>query len=372
VDVLARALSSMGPIGVGLIFLVTAGAKAVAPSRTRRHLQLLGLVPYRWIEPAATLLPIGEAALGAALVAGLAPTRVLPSAVGLLAGLAGLTIWSTSTRRTEDCGCYGGLVEVQPTVSVLLNAVYAALLGIACRTSRPPAGPWSRGVAWRAVVVLATAVLTTGVTTFAARRLRATGRDLVDLRPLRPGRRWDRRWLGAHPDELAAGEKVVAFLGQSCPLCKLWLRPLKVIHARGDLPPVVAAMGASEEEVTDFAAQHALTFPIVPVAPASVARLVDGVPTIAVVEDGVIRSVDTGRLPPVLLERVKRPARSTPALPGWDVAARLARALALSGDERARFEAAAGGDRPRSAAFGDSPRIPKAPVPAARELRAAR
>src|SRR3954470_10679768 len=92
-------LASLGPIGVGLVFLITAALKLVAPYRFHRHLWRLGVFDgTRWTAPVPATLATGEAVFGAALIAGLAPPLVAPATVGLLAALGGVTIWSTSTK----------------------------------------------------------------------------------------------------------------------------------------------------------------------------------------------------------------------------------------------------------------------------------
>lgn len=295
-------LAGVGPVVVGVVFLFAALTKAVAPSRARRHLDLQGLVPAAWRDAVATATPLVEAAAGAALLARIAPQVVLPAVIVLLAALTGLTVWSTATKRTDDCGCYGGL-EVRPRTSVLLNTGYMAALALAWRLapSAPPAG-WR----WTVVIVLTAAIAV--VTVLARQRLLRSGRDLVDLRPLRPGRRWDHRWLGRGQPVLADGEAIVAFLGESCPLCKLWLRPLGVIHRRGDLPTVLGVLPGTDEDARRFTRAMSIGFPVVAMAPTRAGRLVDATPTIAVVHDGLVRSVDTARLPPNLLTRVRRQA----------------------------------------------------------------
>lgn len=320
-------LAWLGPLTVGIVFLVTGGAKALAPSRTLRHLYSLDLIPARWLQRVWIMMSVGEMSLGAALVSGLAPTRVLPAAVGLLAGLSGFTIWSAKARHTDDCGCYGGLVEVQPKQSVVLNAAYGALLLLAWR-----GGLHSRQHAtWRMGGFLGAVALSAAATAIGDRRLRNRKGDLLDLRAIKPGRKWNRRWLPSDPSVLEAGEHIVALLGLACPTCHKWLRPLSVIHERRDLPPVVGMIDATESQAREFAAKNHLAFPLVAVPHSTLLRLADGgTPTLVVVQDGVVRSVDAGRLPSELMERVRRqPARATQLL-GAGIAADLLRATATA------------------------------------------
>lgn len=329
---IVRLLASLGPVGVGIVFLLAALAKLVAPSRAHTHLYRLGMPANRWTESVPAVLGTGEAVLGAALVSGVAPAALAPATVGLLAGLAGVTIWGTRTERTSDCGCYGGLVEVRPEVSVLLNAGYAGLMLLGWRAGHP----LLRSRAQQATVVSAVGAGAAVVAMLGEWRRRTTGKPLVDLRPLRPGKRWNRRWLPAQADALATGEQIVVFMGEHCPTCKLWILPLNKINARADLPPVVGVMGSAASAVAAYAQEHGITFPVVAMAGTTFAHLTDVVPTIAVLRDGTVQSVDEGQLPPAMVERVKQAMAARPRLPDLSALQHLQATAANGAGEPAR------------------------------------
>src|SRR5579871_1004786 len=279
------------------------------------HLHRLGVISdSHTMAPLPVALATGEAMAGASLISGLAPAVVAPATVGLLAALGGVTIWSTTTKRTDDCGCYGGLVEVRPEVSVLLNVVYAVLVLLGWRAGRPLMRRPSRQVA----AVAVTGVVAAVIGALGEWRLRTSGKPLVDLNPMRSGKRWQERWIPEQADALAQGEHVVVFLGETCHACKLWASPLSKINARPDLPPILGVLAIEREAVAGYTQEHGMTFPVVPMRKFTFGRLVDATPTITVVKDGVIQSVDEGVLPPALTERVKRrspaPSLAAPAL----------------------------------------------------------
>lgn len=308
---MVRFLASLGPIGVGLLFLFTAALKLVAPGRFRMHLLRIGAMNYsRKAMPVPVALATGEAMAGAALIAGLAPPVVAPATVGMLAALGGVTIWSTTTRRTDDCGCYGGLVEVHPAVSVLLNVVYAALVVIGWRAGRPLMRQPSRQAAAIGVVGVIAAI----VGALGEWRLRKTGKPLVNLNPMRVGKPWQERWLPEQAESLAEGEQVVVFLGEKCHACKLWASPLSKINARPDLPSILGVMNIERDATAAYATENGIRFPVVSMKKSTFARLVEATPTITVVKDGIIQSVDEGVLPPALIERVKQRRTPTPGL----------------------------------------------------------
>ena len=128
----------------------------------------------------------------------------------------------------------------------------------------------------------------------------ASIRPLLNLNPMQPGKRWQEGWLPEQADALAQGEQVVVFLGEKCHACKLWASPLSKINAMPDLPPIIGVLAIEPEAVGTYAREHGISFPVVSMRKSTFARLVDATPTITVIQDGVIQSVDEGVLPPAL------------------------------------------------------------------------
>ncbi|HEY9650946.1 MAG TPA: MauE/DoxX family redox-associated membrane protein, partial [Coleofasciculaceae cyanobacterium] len=96
-----------------------------------QHISKYRLLP-QWAVPWVAISFIGlECALGVALVLYEFHQWLVPGSILLLLCLSALTLWSTSSGRTEDCGCYGGLLIITPQQSILLNLGYILLLGLA-------------------------------------------------------------------------------------------------------------------------------------------------------------------------------------------------------------------------------------------------
>jgi len=332
----AFVVAQWGPVLVGLVFAAVGLLKAATPSAFLNHVAKLRIVPPRLLRFAVPVFIVGEVALGVALVVGLAPAVLWPATVALLIALAALTLWSTSTGRVEDCGCYHGLLEVTPKQSLVLDLVYAALVAGAWVTR--PAGLAGAGPARWGVVAAAT-VAASILLAVAIRRLFTTGEALLDLGPLREGRRWKRSWLPAASAELEQGERLVVFLSTTCPHCKRWVKILNLIHRRPDLPPVTGALVAPLAELAQFALGEEVRFPLVASRRNLVWHTLPGVPTAVRLVDGEIRGRWTGGLAPQFLERIQ---------PGLAERARALHAARMA-EMMARFEAA------QAAAAGGSP-----------------
>lgn len=337
----AFVIAQWGPVLVGLVFATVGLLKAATPSSFLNHVAKLRLAPPRLLRFVVPVFIVGEVALGAALVVGLAPAVLWPATLTLLLALAGLTIWSTSTGRVEDCGCYHGLLEVTPRQSVALDLLYAALVGAAWATL-PEGAAGGGAVRWG--VVAGATVGGAILLAVAIRRLFTTGEALLDLGPLREGRRWKRSWLPAAPAELVEGERLVVFLSTTCPHCKRWVKLLNLIHRRPDLPPVQGALVAPLADLATFALGEGVRFPLVASRRNLVWHTLPGVPTAVQLVDGEIRGRWTGGLDPAFLDRIR------PGLAEQAKAAQQKRMAEIMAQAAAAQAAAEAGEAPEAGA----------------------
>lgn len=296
----------------GGVFLFAGLSKAIDPQGFIRHLNRLRLLPRKLLPFAVIAVVIFQCALGAALLLRLWPQALLPGALGVTIALGALGYWSTVTGRTEDCGCYNGLLTLSPRQSLLVDVALVSLLGVAWILGEPPQNPET----WRITTLSWTAVLSGGLTLasylYASRR----GSPLVDLSPLRIGRPFDPRWLDGKAD--LSGTTIVVLLGATCPHCRKWVKVLNLVHRLADLPDVIGAVGAPEEGLDDY--RNSARFPIVALTPWRMARLARGIsPTAVVVRDGIIREKWGGAMPEAFAARLRDEIlRSSNAAPRSD------------------------------------------------------
>jgi hypothetical protein len=99
---------NLAPLGagiVGAVLVATSLMKVAAPFSFYRHVARLNLkvrIPLRVLVPMA----IGfEGAWGTALLIRFAPQITLPLTAAAFVCLTGLTWWSITSGKTEDCGC---------------------------------------------------------------------------------------------------------------------------------------------------------------------------------------------------------------------------------------------------------------------------
>lgn len=294
---MVRVFVSAGPPLVGVMFLFAGFTKAVEPQGFLRHLRRLRLVPPKMLNLTVVVFSALQCFQGAALVLGVGYGWLLPCSLLLLILLAGLTFWSVTTGRVEDCGCYNNFLALSPQESLLLDVLYAALLALGML-----GGVESRSAPWMWWAATATGTIGGLVAFLSLSHFRKTGRTLLALQPLKAGRRWKGKWPGSEPaPAIDHEERIIAFLGAGCASCKKWIPVLNMVHQRQGLPNVLGVLPASQE--THLAEAR---FPIVAAKPWRMAQLTRGVtPTAVVLADGVIREVWIGTMSPAFVKRVR-------------------------------------------------------------------
>jgi hypothetical protein len=290
----------VGPWVVGATFLWAGAIKAVAPHVFSAHLTRLKWTPSRLNSQAVVGAAGLESAWGIALILGVAPAFILPATAGLLATLTIVSWWGVRSGRTTDCGCYGGYVVPSISQSIALNTVLAALVIAAWlvlpRSLDTPV--------WKLVVTIISAVVFGGLTATSQRFLAKHGHFMIDMSPLKVGRRWRSRWGATPADE--ARELLVSYLGPDCPHCKTWVRVLNAMQHVSGLPRVAGVVSTSSEQLETFIESSGIRFPVTTIPQTLMSRLVWGVPTTVLVSGGIIQNQWTGNMPPEFFHRFRQ------------------------------------------------------------------
>jgi Rps23 Pro-64 3,4-dihydroxylase Tpa1-like proline 4-hydroxylase len=281
---------------VGAVLLITGVVKALSSEQFLLHNYRYGLLPLQTILPAAIAFIGLESALGVALIFYEFPQWLIPGSIILLLILSALNFWSTSSGRTEDCGCYGGLLIVTAKQSLLLNLGYILLLGIAWRY--PIKDHHTETWQWIVALIVLASTSTMGWL--------SRNKPLVDFSRLKTGNRWKRRWLKNSPHDLQQGSHFVVFFSKNCPYCKKWIPLLNITNTQKDLPQLTGIMSLSDEEIEEFKTEQRVRFPVVSMDKLLFGYMVDAFPTAILIEDGIISSKWEGQIPEEFLDRIKQ------------------------------------------------------------------
>jgi drug/metabolite transporter superfamily protein YnfA len=292
----AGMIAYLSTLIVGTVFFTTGIYKALSSKQFIFHTAKYGLLPSQLVALVAIAFIALESSLGLALLLHEFPQWLVPASIILLVCLSALTIWSTSSGRTEDCGCYGGLLVVTPKQSILLNLGYIMLLGTA----------WLYPVAnhntetWQWILALIV-LISTSILSWQTRQ-----QPILDLYSLKPGNRWRKRWVKNSPQECQQGTHFVVFLSPDCGGCKKWLPLLNVMNTHQNLPQVMGILPISNDELETFKAEQRVRFPVVSIPKLLFNYMVDAYPTAVLIENGVITNKWEGEIPKEFLDKIKQ------------------------------------------------------------------
>lgn len=277
-------LATVLMILVGLVFLLTGLIKVVYSRPFIMHVKSLGILPRSVTEIAASLFIQLECAIGTALVLSAFPRQLLPALVFLILGLSILTAWGVSSGRIEDCGCYGGWLNLRLHQSLALNALYALMLGVGWWLSEVQ----GRIPMWKVLAVIAVMA----ATNFLIRG--SANAPLIDLSPLKPGRRWKPRWVD--PSEFAGDRSdslLFIFMSQRCYRCREWDPYILNLRKQPDLPFPVLIFPNNASAIEERL-KHV---PHRSIATGLFRYLVSQTPTAVLVERGIIQDRWVTRFP---------------------------------------------------------------------------
>lgn len=280
--------------------------KLLSPSAFLRHIsnlnpQAIQRLPQVVLSSITGLLAVAECVLGVALLVRMFPDRVFPFCIVVLIVFGAVTAWSGVTGRIDNCGCYANILMLTPLQSTLLTAFYAVLIATAWWF---PVG-FSLTPAAQESVLGGSVAFFTGIAVVSMWSHLKFGQDLLDTSPIKPGRRWNPAWLEGFADYANRGAQLVVLMNPGCPVCKRWIQPLNKISRRPGMPQLIAGMVAEGGNVDGFRKEFSVEFPLLPVKAGMMARLVPAVPTVVIVEDGLIASVNPGKLPAELIDQLR-------------------------------------------------------------------
>ncbi len=211
---------------IGSVFLITGALKVFYSRPFIVHVRNLGILPSSLNEVAASLFIQLECGIGMALVLPIFTAELIPILIGLILGLSILSAWGVISGRVEDCGCYGGWLNLTLGQSLGLNFLYLLLLVIGWRTMEayPPV------LMWKVLIILGIFILCN----FLIRR--SANSPLIDVSPVQPGSKWRTKWLDSKELILAPESRLVIFITSRCQRCKSWEPYILNLMGRKNMP----------------------------------------------------------------------------------------------------------------------------------------
>ena len=261
---------------LGGLFVVS-GVSKVLDARSFIAVLPLYQLP-AWLMPLGALLPTLEAALGVALILGIAPRLAALAALGALALFSAMLIMGMIGGKLETCGCFGRLLEASPTISVIRNLLFA-LLGIAVwryhRRSETRWRPWQVGM-------LAGILLTMG--TLAGYTVHA---PLLDPSLAQPGTLFPDEGFG-EDGPMMEGRQLAFVFSVTCEHCWNSVANVKALASELSDYGVMGVTNSARHELSWFIDEFQTNFPIYTYDPNMFTEAFRTWPALYVLEDGLI------------------------------------------------------------------------------------
>lgn len=206
------------------------------------HVRNLKILPRSLNEIGASLFIQLECGIGAALVMSAFSAELIPVLIVLIPGLSALTVWGVRSGRIDDCGCYGGWLNLSLKQSLGLNGLYIVMLVLAgVSLDVVPVVPM-----WKVLVIIGVMALSNFLIRGSANA------PLVDLSPLKPGRAWKRKWLNPTDFQQSGSESILfVFMSQRCYRCKDWDPYIINLNETPDLPAPVLIFPETDSELQE-------------------------------------------------------------------------------------------------------------------------
>ncbi len=268
---------------VGALFVFSATVKVVDLPAFELQVRYYNILS----EPAAIAVAalgvvIVESVLGIALLTGVRMRGGVPgAAVALLLGFTGLVAYSWAFHGLEECGCFGGVVEMTPAVTISKNIVMIAVLALASKAHGWRAG----GTAHRAHPGVRAALGAGGaaIVLVAAAYGGAGAGSLHGEQPFAELAYHD----GLDDVSLAEGKHLAAFYGATCEHCMITVGPLNELAVAEDAPRVVAFIIGEAGEIEEFELITQPLFPLIAMDIVEFSRFVGPAPPrFVLVRDG--------------------------------------------------------------------------------------
>lgn len=265
---------------IGLVFIVAGVAKGMD---LNFFFYVLKTFPLGLTDPVllwlARFFVAVEIILGTALLFNIWPRLVLPATFAVMLVFLAVTTWNLVGGLSEDCGCFGKLVRLNPAVEILVELVLLFIAFVAWRFTVPGGG------AGRFKTALMGAAIVVGFGLpylFPESRPKVFAKEGVgsyvgDLKPER---------LNA---DLAKGDYFLALIETDCEHCQAAMPKLNTLAKSHATPKLVAVCPNTPEQLAELKAKVVVDFPVGFVPVRKFLLLNPEIPALLWVKEGVVR-----------------------------------------------------------------------------------
>ena len=242
---------------VGALFIFSATVKVIDLPTFELQIRYYNVLTEPGsIAAAALAVVVIESLLGVALLAGLRLRGItLGATAALLLGFTGLVVYGWAFQGLEECGCFGGFIEMTPGVTITKNVIMLLMLGLTWKLSSAGGADASAHghAALRAALGVCGAVVVFSAAAYGGAGASGGEQPFADLT----------YHDGLDDVSLAEGEHLAVFYGATCDHCMATVPALNELAVTENAPPIVAFMLGEPGEIEEF---ELITQPLFPLA----------------------------------------------------------------------------------------------------------
>ncbi len=269
---------------VGVVFLAAALLKAIDVESFTQQLARYDLLPPTFLSAAAFSIIIAELVLGGCCLVGYAIRSALWGIILMLSLFVISTVWRWSALQGTDCNCFGTLFAGGPQAVLWHNAVLIPLTGLLLLIRRGGVHPAPfRWLRTSAGLIAVFALM------FFAQPIAERSSALT---------------IGEGEDQLRV------LLSATCQSCAHSAAQVQELVSHIQSPAVRLFIGAQyEDQINDFLKNNQLDAAYTPLTFSQLAREVEQVPTVRLIQGGQVIKEWTAQVPSV--EEVKQALSAT-------------------------------------------------------------
>ncbi len=273
-------IGKIARIIIGLVFIVAGAAKAMD---LNFFYYVLKTFPLGFSDPMllwlARVFIALEIILGTALLFNIWPRLVLPVTFAVVLVFLTVTTWNLVGGLSEDCGCFGKLVRLNPAVEIIVELILLFITFVAWRFTLPggSTGRFKTALIGAAIVV---------------------GFGLPFLFPESRPKVFAKEGIGSYvgdlkPEHLKAdltkGDYLLALIETDCEHCQAAMPRLNTLAKSHATPKLVAVCPNSPEELAALKSKMPVDFPVGFVPVRKFLLLNPEIPALLWVREGVVR-----------------------------------------------------------------------------------
>lgn len=231
---------------LGILFLFSATAKLISIDSFEIYLFSFKVLSLGFSFLAARLIIAAEYFLGILLLANFWPKAAFWCSAAMLAGFSIFLAVLVSTGSSENCNCFGDLVEMDPKQSLVKNIALLSVL-LFSAGCRPFSIRWKP--LWGALAAagsLALVFIVSPPDNWDYRKYSEHTEGSLNESALR-----ERIESGIIPPSVTEGEKLVCFYSLRCEFCKMSAKKIATLRSRGEWPEMTAVILFGRGEDTD-------------------------------------------------------------------------------------------------------------------------